>query len=106
VLKPMRNFIFVEPFLEASGLIMPDIVDLKKQQMFRVLEVGPGVMNEDGKRLPSGLESGDIVCLFGKVIEICYDNNKHLLALASDVIAVDVRNGKMNKRLIEIPNAV
>ena len=67
-LKPLGDRLIVQAIEEeettASGLLLPDTAK-EKPQKGKVLAVGAGRLNDDGKRLPLDLKVGDVV-LFGK----------------------------------------
>lgn len=68
-IKPLGNRIVLKidevpsEIVTASGLIVPDFNDIKKQntQTGIVTAVGPGTKGKDGKYIPSVLKEGDWV---------------------------------------------
>ncbi len=63
--KPLGNRIVVEPNedeaqMSAGGIYIPDTAKEKPQEG-TVVAVGPGKINDDGKRIPMDVEVGDIV---------------------------------------------
>lgn len=46
----------------ASGIFLPES-SVKEQNEAKVLAVGPGLLDKDGKRLPMGVASGDKVLI-------------------------------------------
>jgi chaperonin GroES len=67
-LKPLDDRVVVEPTdaeeKTAGGILLPDTAKQKPQQG-KVIAVGPGKLNDDGKRTPVGVKAGDVV-LYGK----------------------------------------
>ncbi len=92
-LRPLQDNIIVEAVDEmethSSGLIIPDTVSKEKPQKGKILAVGPGRFDDDGKRMPMDLNEGDIV-LFTKYgpTEVKIDGRELLVLRESDVLAV------------------
>ena len=63
----------------ASGLVIPDTAKEKPQEG-EVLAVGPGRLDEDGKRIPMEVKAGDRV-LYSKYAgtEVKVDGEEHLV---------------------------
>jgi chaperonin GroES len=72
----------------AGGIIIPDTAKEKPQEG-KVLAVGAGKKNEDGKRTPLDVKAGDRI-LFGKYSgsDIKIDGEEHLILREEDVLAV------------------
>lgn len=70
-----------------SGLYVPDTAKEKPQEG-EVLAVGPGVMNEQGERLPMSVAVGDRV-IFSKYAgtEIKLDGEEYLIMAERDILA-------------------
>jgi len=91
-IKPLSNHIFVEPIKEEktskSGIVIPDTAE-EKPMMGKVLAVGPGKMNEEGKILPLSVKVGDKV-LFTKYAptEIKIDDKEYYVIRDDDVMAI------------------
>ena len=70
-----------------SGLYVPDTAKEKPQEG-EVLAVGPGVMNEQGERLPMSVAVGDRV-IFSKFAgtEIKLDGEEYLIMAERDILA-------------------
>ncbi|MFO0781083.1 MAG: co-chaperone GroES [Candidatus Gracilibacteria bacterium] len=66
-LRPLEDRIVVEPMSEmettASGIIIPDTVSKGKPKKGRVVAVGDGKYDNDGKRIPMDVKVGDVVLL-------------------------------------------
>jgi chaperonin GroES len=91
-LKPLGNRVVVEPIeqeeVTAGGIVLPDTAK-EKPQKGKVLSVGPGDRDEDGKRIPMDVAAGDTV-LFAKYAgtEIKVDGKKLLILRESDLLAI------------------
>lgn len=91
-LKPLGNRIVVEPLeqeeMTAGGIVLPETAK-EKPQKGKVLSIGPGERDEDGKRIPMDVKEGDTV-LYAKYsgTEIKLDNKKILILRESDILAI------------------
>lgn len=91
-LKPLGSRVVVEPIeqedITASGIVLPETAK-EKPQRGKVLSVGPGDRDEDGKRIPMDVSVGDTV-LFAKYAgtEIKIDGKKLLILRESDLLAI------------------
>lgn len=70
-----------------SGIILPDTAQEKPQEG-TVIEVGPGRLTDEGKRITMDLKKGDLV-LFTKYggTEIKEDDEDYLLLTERDILA-------------------
>jgi chaperonin GroES len=90
-LQPLGDRLIVEVLEEeattASGIVLPDTAQ-EKPQRGKVLEVGPGSRDEDGKRIKMDVEKGDEV-IFSKYggTEIKVGADEVLILRESDVLA-------------------
>ncbi|MFC4057794.1 co-chaperone GroES [Planomonospora corallina] len=91
--KPLGDRIVVQPLeaeqTTASGLVIPDTAKEKPQEG-KVLAVGPGNWDEDGKkRIPLDVNEGDVV-LYSKYggTEVKYGGEEYLVLSARDVLAI------------------
>ena len=90
-LQPLGDRLIVEVLEEeestASGIVLPDTAK-EKPQRGRVLAVGPGARNEDGKRVEMDLSERDEV-IFSKYggTEIKLGAAEVLILRESDVLA-------------------
>ena len=97
-LKPLADRVIVEPLekdeMTASGIYLPETAKEKPQEG-RVLAVGPGRVNDDGKRSTMEVSEGDKV-IFAKYsgTEIKIEEKKLLILSEKDILAI-VMNGKM-----------
>ena len=92
-LRPLGDRMIVEPIeqeeVTAGGILLPETAK-EKPQMGKVIAVGPGQRDEDGKRVPVDVEVGDRV-LFAKYAgtEVKLSEERKLLVLKeSDVLAI------------------
>jgi chaperonin GroES len=74
--------------MKKGGIIIPDTAKEKPQEG-EIIEVGPGRVTEDGKKIPMEVKKGDKV-LYGKYsgTEVTIDNVEYLIMRESDVLAV------------------
>ncbi len=72
----------------AGGIIIPDTAKEKPQEG-KVVAVGKGKINDDGKVTPLDIKAGDRI-LFGKYSgsEIKIDGEEHLILREDDVLGV------------------
>jgi chaperonin GroES len=72
----------------AGGIIIPDTVQEKPQEG-EVISVGPGALDDNGKRVPAEVKAGDFV-LFGKWsgTEVKVDGEELLIMKESDIMGV------------------
>jgi len=72
----------------AGGIIIPDTAKEKPQEG-KVVAVGAGKLDEDGKRIPLDVKEGDRV-LFSKYAgsEITIDGVEHLIMREDDILAI------------------
>jgi len=91
-LKPLGGRAIVEPIEQdektASGLFLPETAKEKPQEG-KVLAVGPGDRDDDGKRVAMEVGVGDKV-LFAKYsgTEVKVDGKKLLILRESDILAI------------------
>jgi len=92
-LKPLADRVIVEPIEQeettASGIVLPETAKEKPQEG-NVLAVGPGRMDDDGKRWPLDVKKGDKV-LFAKYAgtEVKLPDDRKILVLKeSDILAI------------------
>jgi chaperonin GroES len=71
-----------------GGIIIPDTAK-EKPQKGKLVAVGPGKMDREGKRIPLEVKEGDRV-LFGRYggTEIKIDGVEHLMMRADDILGV------------------
>jgi chaperonin GroES len=99
--KPLGDRLIVEVLEEEettfSGIVLPDTAK-EKPQRGRVLAVGPGPRDDDGKFIAMDLEDGDEI-VFSKYggTEIKVGTDEYLILRESDVLAKVVGAGKSSK---------
>lgn len=90
--KPLGDRILVrrveDDEVQRGGIIIPETAKEKPQQA-EVLAVGPGRVNDDGKRIPLDVKAGDRI-LMGKYAgtEVKFDGEECLILREDDVLAV------------------
>jgi chaperonin GroES len=91
-IKPLEDRIVVQAneaeTTTASGIVIPDTAKEKPQEG-TVLAVGPGRVDDSGKRIPIDVNVGDTV-LYSKYggTEVKYGGEEYLVLSARDVLAV------------------
>ena len=90
-IQPLGDRVVVKPIEQESktkgGIYLPDTAKEKPQEG-KVVAVGPGKLNDDGKRLPMDVAVGDIV-IYAKYCgsEIKEDNVELIILRESDILA-------------------
>ena len=91
-IKPLADYLLIEPLQKEttlpSGIVIPDTAKEKPQEG-RVVEVGPGKQDEDGKRIGMEIKVGDKV-MFKKWggTEVKVEGKEMLLVKEEDVLAI------------------
>ncbi|MCD6273639.1 MAG: co-chaperone GroES [Deltaproteobacteria bacterium] len=91
-LRPLNDRILVKRVEEKAktkgGIIIPDSAKEKPAEG-KVISVGNGKMNEDGKRIPVEIKEGDRI-LFGKYsgTEVKIENEEYLIMREDDVLGI------------------
>jgi chaperonin GroES len=92
-IRPLQDRVIVKRLEEAvektkGGIIIPDTAKEKPQQG-KVIAVGKGKVNEDGKVTPLDVKVGDKI-LFGKYSgsEVKIDDKEYLILREEDVLAI------------------
>ncbi len=91
-LKPLADRVLVEPIedeeITPGGIVLPETAK-EKPQRGKLLAVGPGGRDEDGKMIVMEVSVGDTV-LFAKYsgTEIKMDGKKLLILRQSDLLAI------------------
>jgi len=91
-ITPLQDRVIVKRIEEEEkskgGIIIPDTAKEKPQEG-KVIAVGKGKMNEDGKITPLDVKVNDRI-LFGKYsgTEINIDGEEHLIMREEDILAV------------------
>ncbi len=90
-LIPLADRIVITPLkqeeMTASGLVIPDTAKEKPQQG-EVVAVGPGRLDDNGKRVPLDLAVGDRI-LYAKYTgtDVKLDNDEYIVLNEKDVLA-------------------
>lgn len=92
-LEPLGDRVVVKPAATeektASGIYIPDTATQEKPEQGEVIAVGPGKLDETGKRVPLSVKVGDTV-VFSKYSpdEIEIDGEKYLVVREENLLAV------------------
>lgn len=91
-IKPLEDRVVIQT-VEAEqttsfGLVLPDTAKEKPQEG-KVVAVGPGRIDDNGKRVPVDVAEGDLV-IYSKYggTEVKYAGEDYLILSARDVLAV------------------
>ena len=96
-IRPLHDRVVVKRIEQAEqvrgGIIIPDTAKEKPQEA-EVIAVGPGKLNDEGKRAPMDVKEGDRV-LMGKYSgsEIKLEEDDYVILREDEILAV-VGNGK------------
>jgi chaperonin GroES len=91
--KPLQDRLVLKPVPEehksSGGIIMPDTVSKEKPVRGKVIAVGPGKFDKDGKRIALDIKVGDEV-MYGKYAgtEFKQDDQEYLIVDYNDVLAI------------------
>ena len=91
-IRPLQDRVIVKRIAEEEktkgGIIIPDTAKEKPQEG-KVLAVGKGKVNDDGKITPLDVKVNDRI-LFGKYSgsEIFVDNEEHLIMREDDILGI------------------
>ena len=91
-IRPLQDRILVQRLAEEEktkgGIIIPDTAKEKPAEG-KVVSVGNGKLNDDGKRIPLEIKKGDSI-LFGKYsgTEVTVDGQEYLIMREDDILGV------------------
>jgi chaperonin GroES len=91
-IRPLGDRVLVKRLKEEDrtkgGIIIPDTAKEKPQEG-RVVAVGKGKVNDDGRLIPTEVKAGDKI-LFGKYSgsEVNIDGEEHLIMREEDVLGI------------------
>ena len=91
-LRPLGDRVVIKPLereeMTRSGIVLPDTAKEKPQEGM-VLAVGPGALNDEGKRNPMDVKEGQKV-LFAKYAgtEFKLDDEEYLIVGQKDILAI------------------
>ena len=91
-IKPLGERVLVEPLTEGEvnkgGIIIPDSAKEKPQEG-KVIAVGTGKIDEDGKKVPFNVKKGDVVLMpkYGGT-EVKVDGKEYQIMREDDILAI------------------
>jgi chaperonin GroES len=92
-IRPLQDRVIVKRLDDQDektkgGIIIPDTAK-EKPQRGKIIAVGKGKLNEEGKVIPLDVKKGDVI-LFGKYAgsEIKIDGEEHLIMREDDILGV------------------
>lgn len=91
MIKPISDYIVLESLKEENkrgGIILPDSASKEKSEQGKVVATGPGILGEDGKRIPMQVKKGDIVVFHGWPQKVKIANKEYVIVRESDVMAI------------------
>ena len=95
-IKPLHNNVLIEPLSDEergsktkSGIFIPETVDKEKPDQGKVIEVGAGKRDKDGKLAPMSVKKGQKV-LFSKysLEEIKVGDKKYYIISEDNILAI------------------
>lgn len=95
-IKPLHNNILIEPLSgeershkTSAGILIPETVDKEKPDQGKVVEVGPGKRDKDGKLIPVSVKKGQKV-IFSKYgpDEIKVGDKKYFIISEDNILAI------------------
>ncbi len=92
-IKPLSNNVIIEQLREEEktkgGILLPQSAEKERPQQGKVISVGPGRTNNQGKIIPMNVKKGDIV-LFSKYSpqEIKVEDKEYLVLKEEDILAI------------------
>ncbi|MBI2096743.1 MAG: co-chaperone GroES [Candidatus Sungbacteria bacterium] len=94
-IRPLGDRVLIEPLSDTkegktkSGLYLPETASKERPEKGKVIAVGPGKLDDNGKLRLVGVKKGDVV-LFTKYgpNEIKVDGREYLIAKEEDIIGV------------------
>ena len=92
-IKPLADRVLIEPMSREektkSGIILPDTADKERPEQGKVIAVGAGKADKDGKVIKPTVKKGDVV-LFAKYgpQEIKVEGKEYLIAKEDDILAI------------------
>ena len=91
-IKPLGDRVLVQAVEEKEqirgGIVIPDAAKEKPQQA-KVIALGTGKVDEDGKRVPFDVKVGDIVLTikYGGT-DVKFDEQEYKILSSSDILAI------------------
>ncbi|MEK7582498.1 MAG: co-chaperone GroES [Patescibacteria group bacterium] len=92
MLKPLSDHVVIEPLREEKkkgGIILPDTIEKERQEKGKVIAVGAGKLDSNGKRIPLEVKKGDVV-IFRKYgpNEVKVGEKEYLICREEDILAI------------------
>ncbi|MBL7077509.1 MAG: co-chaperone GroES [Kiritimatiellae bacterium] len=91
-IRPLADRVLVEPLEEKEvkkgGIVIPDSAKEKPQEG-KVIAVGPGKLDDEGKKIPMTVKKGDRILMpeYGGT-EIKIDDKKYQIVREDDILGV------------------
>jgi len=92
-IQPISDHVLIEPIKEEektkTGILLPDTAEKERPEQGKVIAVGPGKKDKQGKVIPLEVKVGDKV-LFTKYgpNEIKVEDKEYLIAKEEDILAI------------------
>ena len=92
-IKPISDHILIEPMKEEektkTGILLPDTAEKERPEQGKIIAVGPGKKDKQGKVIPLEVKVGDRI-LFTKYgpNEIKVEDKEYLIAKEEDILAI------------------
>ncbi len=92
-IKPISDHILIEPIKEEektkTGILLPDTAEKERPEQGKIIAVGPGKKDKQGKFISLEVKPGDRV-LFTKYgpNEIKVEDKEYLIAKEEDILAI------------------
>ncbi len=92
-IKPLADHVLIEPLKQEektkSGILLPESSDKERPEQGKVVAIGPGKKDDNGKLVPMEVKVGDMV-LFTKYgpNEVKIDEKEYLIAKEDDILAI------------------
>ena len=92
-IKPILDYILIEPIKEEektkSGILLPETAEKERPEQGKIVAVGPGKKDKQGKYISLEVKTGDKV-LFTKYgpSEIKVEGKEYLIAKEGDILAI------------------
>ncbi len=95
-IRPLGDRVLIEPLSPEersgktkSGIVIPDTAEKERPEQGKIVAVGEGRTNDDGKRIPLSVKKGQRV-LFSKYgpSEIKVEGKEYLIAKEEDILGI------------------
>ena len=91
-LHPLSDHVVVEQIVEEKkkgSIILPETIEKEKSEKGKVVAIGLGKLDKDGKRIPMQVKKGDVV-LFTKYSpnEVKVEGKEYLIIKEEDILAI------------------